>query len=266
MQAQNYGFPPQKSGSPDDNFNAKEFILCSCGLEIVFLQGMKRHLRIFALAAAATLVCGCAVTVRHPHAVKEAFCRLIPGKTVRYSGEDIMFADTFNDINRKHLSAAMNNGLQEMPETRNDVDTASMARISSCERFMVDPLPYSMPYLAWNSADELATIGQAFSDHLESNGLPSYRLIVTSLLRTKEDVDRLSEVNINSSGHSAHCYGTTFDISWSRFDKTSCGGKTMKGSDLKTVLGEVLREERSAGKIYVKYEIRQKCFHITSRK
>lgn len=35
--------------------------------------------------------------------------------------------------------------------------------------------------------------------------------------------------------------------------------------DLKSILGEVLLEERKAGRIFVKYEINERCFHITSR-
>lgn len=39
----------------------------------------------------------------------------------------------------------------------------------------------------------------------------------------------------------------------------------MSQDDLKKVLGEVLRDQRKAGNIYVKHEVSQPCFHITSR-
>ena len=226
---------------------------------------MKKTQRTIAVLLAAALICGGGVCIRHPHAVKAAVCRIIPGKTVRYSGEDIKYADTFNDLNRKHIAAASKVGLKEIPESRKDIDRACLTRISTCRNYCVAPLSYSVPYLVGTAADELEVIGEAFRCKLENGGLPQYRIIVTSVLRTRDDVDRLRGVNENSSENSSHCYGTTFNISWSRFDKTGIGGKTMTGSDLKTVLGKVLKEERKAGRIYVKYEIRQKCFHVTCR-
>lgn len=229
------------------------------------MHGMNKLLSKLTIIAAAALICGGMVYHRHPHAVKAAVCRIIPGKTVHYSGEDILYADTFNDLNRKHLSAAAKVGLKEAPESRKDIDKDLMTKISTCRDYWVDPLPHSMPYLMPGSAEELSSIGHRFREILDEEGLPSYRIIITSILRTGDDVENLQETNINASGNSAHCYGTTFDISWSRFDKVVPGGKTMTDADLKNVLGEVLKEERKLGHIYVKYEIRQKCFHITSR-
>lgn len=226
---------------------------------------MKSKWKILAFLSATVIIAGGFTYHNHPHAVKAAICRMIPGKTVRYSGEDILYADTFNDLNRKHLAAAGKTGLQDIPQTRRDIDTDSLVKVSTGRSYCVDPLPHSVPYLVSGAAYELKAIGDAFREKLEAEELPSYRIIVTSVLRTKEDVENLRKINGNSSENSSHCYGTTFDISWSRFDKVSIGGKTMTDSDLKQVLGEILKAERKAGRIYVKYEIRQKCFHITSR-
>ena len=226
---------------------------------------MKRIWKILALLAVAMVVAGGIVYHNHPHAVKAAICRFIPGKTVRYSGEDIKFADTFNDINRKHLDAAAKIGLKEMPETRQDIDEEQLTKVTTCRNYHVEPLSYSVPYLTPVAAAELDTIGRVFREKLATKSLPEYRIVVTSILRTKEDVKKLMKTNGNASANSAHCYGSTFDISWSNFDKVKIGGKTMTSADLKTVLGEVLKDERKTGHIYVKYEIRQKCFHITCR-
>jgi hypothetical protein len=40
----------------------------------------------------------------------------------------------------------------------------------------------------------------------------------------------------------------------------------MHQDNLKLVLGQVLLNEQRAGNIYVKYEKKQACFHITVRK
>ena len=42
---------------------------------------------------------------------------------------------------------------------------------------------------------------------------------MTSVLRTQDDVKRLRRRNGNASANSAHFYGTTFDVSWKRFQK-----------------------------------------------
>ena len=75
--------------------------------------------------------------------------------------------------------------------------------------------------------------------------------------------------NTNATINSTHAYGTTFDISWKRFEKVEDpDGRPLQdvGADtLKLVLAEVLRDLKQAGRCYVKYEIRQACFHITTR-
>ncbi len=92
------------------------------------------------------------------------------------------------------------------------------------------------------------------------------RIVVTSVLRTKEDVRRLKKVNGNASDNSAHCYGTTFDISYYRFQ--TCGGVSWDVYDDKLVdiLADVLIEKRKEGLCYVRFEKKQHCFHITSRR
>ena len=108
------------------------------------------------------------------------------------------------------------------------------------------------------------------TDILARNGLPHYRFYVTSVLRTQEDVKYLQRSgNINSTTQSCHCYGTTFDISWKRFEQVADkDGRPMQevGADtLKMVLSEVLRDVRLAKRCYIKYERKQGCFHITTR-
>lgn len=120
------------------------------------------------------------------------------------------------------------------------------------------------------AAELLPMIGKNFLDSLESKGLNPNKIIVTSVPRTQEDINNLQKSgNPNAVKNSAHCYATTFDITYARYDKTqtkkirfceSVGNKT-----LKWVLGEVLRDLRNQNKCYVKYEKRQRCFHITTR-
>ena len=116
----------------------------------------------------------------------------------------------------------------------------------------------------------LDTIGSNFLDSLVAKGLNPNKVIVTSVLRTQDDVKRLRRRNGNASANSAHSYGTTFDVSWKRFQKIEDeDGRPLQdvsADTLKLVLSEVLRDLKKADKCYIKYELKQGCFHITTRK
>ena len=181
------------------------------------------------------------------------------------------FGRTFGDLNQKQLNVAQAIGITPIA-SREDAEemTDQLTFIESNDRYAVDSLTHSIPYLIPGAAALLDTIGQNFLDSLASKGLNPNRIIVTSVLRTEKDVKCLRRRNSNASSNSTHAYGTTFDVSWKRFQKVEDeDGRPMQdvGADtLKLVLAEVLRDLKQADRCYVKYEIKQACFHITSRK
>ena len=90
--------------------------------------------------------------------------------------------------------------------------------------------------------------------------------MVSSVLRTEDDVLRLRRSgNPNASDNSAHCYGTTFDIAYTRYYREDESKVFMQPFELTKVLGEVLRDRRNAGHCLVKYERQEHCFHITAK-
>lgn len=179
----------------------------------------------------------------------------------------------FNDMNDTHLAAAQQIGIRPL-STRAGIPGASRKLHLICgnmgfwapEPYIVDRLTHSSPYLVKEAADLLYEIGVNFQDSLRNKHLPEYRIVVTSVLRTDADVKSLSRRNINASKRSVHCYGTTFDISYKRFVKVDKDSADARDVDLIAVLGEVLRDLKKAGRCYVKYEVKQACFHITARK
>lgn len=179
----------------------------------------------------------------------------------------------FNDMNDTHLAAAQQIGIRPLA-TRAGIPGASRKLHLICgnmgfwapEPYIVDRLTHSSPYLVKEAADLLYEIGVNFQDSLRNKHLPEYRIVVTSVLRTDADVKSLSKRNINASKRSVHCYGTTFDISYKRFVKVDNDSADARDVDLIAVLGEVLRDLKKAGRCYVKYEVKQACFHITARK
>lgn len=183
----------------------------------------------------------------------------------------ISYKRSFGDLNEKHLNVAQALGISPI-SSREEAERMKerLQLITTNELYAVDSLTHSLPYLIPEAASLLDTIGSNFLDSLVSKGLNPNKVVVTSVLRTKEDVKRLRRHNGNASENSAHFYGTTFDISWKRFQKVEDeDGRPLQdvSSDtLKLVLSEVLRDLKQAEKCYVKYELKQGCFHITARK
>lgn len=184
----------------------------------------------------------------------------------------VSYKRSFNDLNDVQLATARRIGIRPIAsreEAEDEVGSSYLVRIAPCERYDMDSLTHSIPYLVPKAGALLDTIGTNFLDSLKRKGLNPNRIIVTSVLRTKDDVKRLRRTNGNASLNSCHFYGTTFDISWKRFTKVEHPeGRPMQdvGADtLKLVLSEVLRDLRRADRCYVKYELRQGCFHITAR-
>lgn len=183
----------------------------------------------------------------------------------------VSYRRSFGDLNEKHLDIAKAIGIaplrdREQAEALKD----DLTLIASCPLYDVDSLTHSIPYLIPGAAALLDSIGQNFLDSLASKGLNPNKVIVTSVLRTQQDVKRLRTRNGNASANSAHAYGTTFDVSWRRFAKVEDpDGRPLQdvsADTLKLVLSEVLRDLKKAEQCFVKYERKQGCFHITSRK
>lgn len=179
---------------------------------------------------------------------------------------NVRYAREFNDLNDTHLAIAKKIGIKELA-SREDAANASrtLVEISANGAYEVDDLTHSIPFLIPEAAALLNKIGENFQDSLAMKHMSPHKVIVTSVLRTKNDIKRLRRRNTNSSENSVHCYGTTIDITYKRF--LSENGEVIDHSGkLKLVLGEVLRDLKKEGCCYVKHEKKQACFHITVRK
>lgn len=187
-------------------------------------------------------------------------------KEIVYYTKKISYSQYFNDINDMHVELAKAVGLKKIPQNRDEVVSNKLSLVADNEYFMVDTLRYSVPYLTRTAAAELSALGKAFSDSLRRKEFPMYKFVVTSVLRTQEDLERLRRSgNPNASDNSAHCYGTTFDISYTRFFREEETDEFMQPYELTKVLAEVLRDHKEAGRILVKYERKEHCFHITAK-
>ena len=194
--------------------------------------------------------------------------QLIEDTMVSYPGRTFSYKDKFRDLQSKQEQAARALGLATPPLNRQEAAKmrSQLQLIKTNDHYIVDSLTHSIPYLVPAAAAELESIGREFADILQRNGLPHYRFYVTSVLRTKDDIKHLQKSgNINATTNSCHNYGTTFDLAYFRFNKVTRTREYMHQDNLKLVLGQVLLNHQRAGKIYVKYEHKQACFHITVR-
>lgn len=185
-------------------------------------------------------------------------------KRIWYDGS---YNRDFNDLNAKHLTAAKEIGIDPV-SSREEAEHASkdMVEIKTNDYYEVEELTHSIPYLVPEAEELLEDIGKSFQDSLRNLNASIYKLKVTSLTRTVDDVKKLRKRNSNSSANSAHQYGTTFDISWVRYTKVDESDTLNIDKDrLKMVLATVLRDMRRADRCYIKHERRQGCFHITAR-
>ena len=182
----------------------------------------------------------------------------------------ISYKRSFGDLNDTHMAAAKKIGIKPLKDREAAEKLGGkVMEIKNGDFYQVDSLTHSIPFLVPKASASLDSIGANFLDSLENKGLNPNQVIVTSVLRTQDDVKKLRRVNGNASANSVHMFGTTFDISYKRFFKVEDpDGRPMqdvRADTLKLVLSEVLRDLKKKDMCYVKYELKQGCFHITAR-
>ncbi|WP_024990054.1 DUF5715 family protein [Segatella albensis] len=179
------------------------------------------------------------------------------------------FGKTFPDQNDVQLIAAQQFGVKPILNRDEAVHQKDkLVYVGSNPYFYIDKLHSSIPYLVPRASVLLQDIGRSFYDSLQCKGIPLHKVIITSVLRSKDDVSKLRTHNGNATQNSCHMYGTTFDLCYNRYKTVEAPGKPrrkVRNDTLKWVLSEVLRDFREKNRCYIKYEVHQGCFHITVR-
>ncbi|MBF1403409.1 MAG: DUF5715 family protein [Prevotella histicola] len=173
------------------------------------------------------------------------------------------YDESFPDSQPQQLSAALKFGVKPVAD-RVDAERrkSELVYIGSNPYYNMKKLNNSVPYLVPRAAVLLQDIARNFMDSLQTKGVPLNKLLISSVLRTKEDVQRLRKYNKNATENSCHLYGTTFDIAYNKYAAIT---RPVRNDTLKWVLSEVLNDLRSQGRCYIKHEKHQGCFHITVR-
>lgn len=181
------------------------------------------------------------------------------------------FERCFPDVNDVQIITARRLGVQPV-ENRSEAENDNSHKLvyaGSNPYYFVKKLHNSIPYLVPRAQFLLTHIAHTFIDSLMVKKINPSIIIVTSLTRSKQDVAVLRKHNTNASENSCHCYGTTFDISYTKYhpiqDPDAPPVHQTRDDTLRWVLSEVLRDQRNLGLCYVKYETHQGCYHITVR-
>lgn len=237
---------------------------------------MNKHCKILIIIVILALTCAFVLVkvtgLHNPKQIIYTFTHKVPcnesEKRINFDGN---YSRDFNDQNETHLAIAQTFGIKP-PKNREDAAKKAnhLIEIHDCKYYILDDLTHSIPYLTPGAEQLLWEIGKKFNEELATNDIRNCQLLITSVLRTDEDIKKLRRSgNPNASENSAHRYATTFDISYVRFSQFGSEinfyTDPEKFANRKRALAKVLKELRKEGKCYVKFEVRQKCFHITTR-
>jgi hypothetical protein len=150
-------------------------------------------------------------------------------------------------------------------DLNNRISEGKLVKIRSGNKYIVEKMTYSYPYLTMDSKNLLDEIGRRFREKTSEKGLKGVKFYITSMTRRTENIKSLQRNNSNASVNSPHLYGNAFDISYKRFSVrkmviTNCDGKY-----LKEALAEVIWQLSEEKKCWATYEKGQNCFHVVSR-
>lgn len=150
-------------------------------------------------------------------------------------------------------------------ELRNKLATGKLVKVESGNKYIIERMIYSYPYVTKDSKLLLDEIAGRLREKTSERGLKGVRIIVTSMTRKTESIKSLIRFNRNASANSPHQYGNAFDITYKRFKVrkwllTNCDDKF-----LKEALAEVIWQLRQEKRCWATYEKGQSCFHVVCR-
>ncbi len=173
------------------------------------------------------------------------------------------YDESFPDSQHVQFKSAMKYAVKAVINREDaELRKKELVYIGSNPFYDVKRLSSSIPYLVPSASVLLQDIGRNFFDSLQVKNIPLTKILVTSVLRTKEDVEKLRRYNHNATENSCHLYGTTFDIAYNKYSPIT---RRVRNDTLKWILSEVLSDLRKQGRCHIKYEKKQGCFHITVR-
>lgn len=189
------------------------------------------------------------------------------GETFRDDNVTMRSTYQFKDMHGEQLYAAKKYGVTPIESrAKLEENQRRLKKVETTNLYLIDPLTHSAPYLTNGAKSLLKEIGKRFQKELDRQGYREHRIIVTSLFRTRRDVEALRRVNSRAGENSAHMYGTTFDLSYTRFNRIGKTGKAVSNEVMCNILGKIIYDLREEGECWAILERDQRCIHVTVRK
>ena len=150
-------------------------------------------------------------------------------------------------------------------DLENRISEGKLVKVKNCDRYIVEKMTFSFPYVTRESKDLLDEIATRLIEKSSQKGLNGVKFYITSMTRRTDNLRSLRRYNGNASENSPHLYGNAFDISYKRFIArkwilTNCDKKFLKES-----LAEVIWQLRTENRCWATYEKIQSCYHVVSR-
>ena len=102
------------------------------------------------------------------------------------------YSDAFPDLQEVQIVSAKKWGVSPVWNRQEAEGRKSeLVYVGSNPNFFIEPLYWSIPYLVPRAAVLLQDIGRNFLDSLQVKGVSAHKIIVTSVMRTKEEVERM---------------------------------------------------------------------------
>lgn len=166
-----------------------------------------------------------------------------------------------NDAYSRHVEASkeISDGMvfEDLKTVEKAAKKNKVIKVEAARGFKIVKLSHSVYYLNPLAVAVLEDIGHEFNRRTDGK----HFFTVTSLLRTLDKQKSLMKTNRNASPNiSTHSYGTSFDISYYRFD-----GVKQQNEKLQKILEEVLADFQEGKRIYSLKERKSTCFHVTVR-
>ena len=194
---------------------------------------------------------------------------------------------------RLHLAWADSLGVPPVGgerELAGHVRAGQLVPLQDTEFYQVRTLEHSKPFVIPELAEALDELGRRFQARLDARGLPRYRFVISSALRTADLQNDLRSSNRNAtSGTSSHEYGASVDVVTFRYALQPSAADTFAVSDpdlgraqraysrgaddlgrayWDALFGELTRTMRAMQddeRLVVLLEAEQPVFHITAR-
>lgn len=194
------------------------------------------------------------------------FTDIIKVKCIDYKQD--VFSKKLNNKIPDYIDYSSLSGIKKCKDEKEILERLAggkLVEIKNGNRFLVEEMSHSYPYLTEDSKDLLVGISIRFSEKISNTRLKGSRFKITSMTRTTDKLKRLREINSNTSANSPHLYGNAFDISYLRFSTRKLFLTYCDKKFLKEALAEVIWQFREEKKCWATYEMKQNCYHVVSR-